>query len=194
MSNWSLASCKELHAYRVDDQLIIVARGEKPTPCYEVKIEQLPTLIEPPEFAVMWWSRPGICPQIVVPYRVVGRFPWKNTAKEVAVHCREGKKMVKIEPAPDVLSRQMSLSGGGDIPTPFAKIPAPFTQRDEGIGYSDSFSFEEAFHNAINSLPPEKPSGVADGMTVIHVVDTGAEFGGFLGLHRMFVRVVRFSQ
>ena len=193
MPNWQPAECDEIRAFDAGTELIMVASGKKPSPCYEVEIIQLPIDIFPPAFEVRWRPKPGVfCPQIVVPYHVSQGFPWGAAAKEVTVYCQGGPRKVKVEP----IITNAALGGGGDIPSPFAaasgEIPAPFKHRDEATGYSESFTFEEAFQDAIHKLPPEKPSG-ADLLTIVNVSAIGAEFGGIIGLNRMFVKVVRFT-
>lgn len=57
------------------------------------------------------------------------------------------------------------------------------------IGYSDTWSFEEAFGDAVKNLPPAY-SGEADHLTTVRVTSMGAQLGGFAGFHRMFVAIV----
>jgi hypothetical protein len=58
----------------------------------------------------------------------------------------------------------------------------------EAIGYSNSFSFDEAFRDAMQNLKPRPPSH-PDEMTGFTVTGIGAQFGGIAGLRRMFVRI-----
>ncbi len=59
------------------------------------------------------------------------------------------------------------------------------------MGYSESFSFDEAFMNAIHALPEDNSPVYPDKMTVVRVVEIGARFGGFAGFNHMYVRVRR---
>lgn len=113
------------------------------------------------------------------------------------------------------LAPQASDSGGG-MPSPFTAaggdVPFPFrlgklleTGRGEDIeflsrsnvgfhaatGYSEKFSFTEAFQNAIHNLPPDT-NPFPDKLTNVSVVGLGANFGGIAGLNRMYVRVVSY--
>jgi hypothetical protein len=109
-----------------------------------------------------------------------------------------------------------SKSGGGGMPSPFAAsggdLPFPFrlsklfeTGRGEDIqfmsagdvslhiatGYSESFSFSEAFQDAIANLPPDLDP-FPDKLTNVRVVGIGGNFGGIAGLNRMYVTVASF--
>jgi hypothetical protein len=59
------------------------------------------------------------------------------------------------------------------------------------MGYSKSFSFDEAFKNAIDALPADTTPVYPDKMTGVRVIDIGATFGGFTGVAQMYVRVQR---
>lgn len=59
----------------------------------------------------------------------------------------------------------------------------------EAEGYSESFSFDEAFMNALHALPEDTTPVYPDKMTVVRVVDIGVRFGGFAGFNHMYVRV-----
>lgn len=55
------------------------------------------------------------------------------------------------------------------------------------IGYSNIFSFDEAFRNAVQSLPTR--DDIADKMEYITVKDIGAHIGGFAGIRQLFVKI-----
>lgn len=136
------------------------------------------------------------------------------------VHHSGGAERVQVnvvELAPEQ-TKQFALdnaTGGDGMPSPFAAsgdVPFPFrlsklfeTGRGEDIeflsrsdvglhtatGYSESFSFTEAFQNAIGNLPPDT-NPYPDKLTNVTVVGIGANFGGIAGLSRMYVTVVSF--
>lgn len=95
--------------------------------------------------------------------------------------------------------------GGGDVPFPFSLSGLLETGRAEDIkfltrnevglhtatGYSNSFSFTEAFQDAIGNLPPDA-NPFPDKLTNVRVVGVGANFGGIAGLNRMYVTVASF--
>jgi hypothetical protein len=137
------------------------------------------------------------------------------------VHHRDGveKVQVNVIELPEKRTKLLAVKeagGGGGMPSPFSAsggdVPFPFslselfeTGRGEDIkflnrndvslhtatGYSNSFSFTEAFQNAIENLPPD-PDPFPDKLTNVTVVRVGGNFGGFAGLSRMYVTVVSF--
>ncbi len=58
-------------------------------------------------------------------------------------------------------------------------------------GSSESFSFDEAFENAIHALPEDTTPVYPDKMTTVRVVEIYATFGGITGVAQMYVRVHR---
>ena len=101
--------------------------------------------------------------------------------------------------------RPSSFAAGEDVPFPFrvAKFiesghgqDIEFSSRSDvtlhtATGYSNSFSFTEAFKDAIGNLPPDT-NPYPDKLTNVRVVATGAHFGGIAGWNRMYVTVVSF--
>ena len=69
--------------------------------------------------------------------------------------------------------------------------------REEGCGaatatgYSESFSFDEAFKNALDALPADTTAVYPDKMVIVKVVEIGARFGGIMGVAHMYVSVRR---
>jgi len=59
------------------------------------------------------------------------------------------------------------------------------------MGYSESFSFDEAFRNATNALPEDTTPMYPDKMTGVRVVEIGATWGGIAGVAHMYVIVER---
>jgi hypothetical protein len=61
-------------------------------------------------------------------------------------------------------------------------------QPSEATGYSDSFDFAEAFHDAIRQLP-DRGAGIPDWLNTYEVTSIGAEIGGIAGFNHMYVKV-----
>jgi hypothetical protein len=61
---------------------------------------------------------------------------------------------------------------------------------DEATGYSDAYSFEEAFEDARRQLPPVDPPH-PDYMEYVRVLEIGSESGGLVPLNRLYVKVSR---
>lgn len=59
---------------------------------------------------------------------------------------------------------------------------------DEATGFSKKLSFDEAFANALASLPVTTTT-TADAMDRVHVLEIGALFGGVAGFHDIYVRI-----
>jgi|GEM_PF-4829033 len=57
-------------------------------------------------------------------------------------------------------------------------------------GYSDSYSFTEAFQDALHQLPPPR-CPYPDQLLVTRVVDMGSQQGGIVGWNRLYVRIER---
>jgi hypothetical protein len=208
-------------------QLIIWAKGPKPTPCHEVRIERWPYRIYPPQYQVVACVDEGrICPQMLVTYSIAAYFSISNETLEAmggvaVVHHRGGAEKIRIDviKLPQEQTKEFApenARGGDGMPSPFAAtsndLPFPFslsrmieTGRGEDVkflarsevglhtatGYSESFSFREAFQNAIGNLPPDTNS-YPDKLTNVRAVAVGANFGGIAGLNRMYVTVSSF--
>jgi hypothetical protein len=120
---------------------------------------------------------------------------------------------------PKAKGQGAQAASGSGVPSPFSLdeggMPYPFrlskvleTGRNEDIellsskdldsgrigvhtatGYSNTFSFTEAFQDAVNNLPPDE-NPFPDKLTTVRVTGIGAQFGGFAGFNRMFVSVL----
>jgi hypothetical protein len=168
-SPWQVARVKTAEAYSLVGHLILIVTGDKPAPCYQVRIEHVFT-IAPPDTFIVEWRQNGPCPQVVTPYREVAIFNIGSTPDKIAVLTAEGTKTVTVKHLP--------LREGAAAE---AKTAGPRT----ATGYSSAFSFEEALNNAIRKLPPNFP----DELQHFTVTETGAIVGGIAGIHRMFVTI-----
>jgi hypothetical protein len=170
-----LAQVDSASAYLRGDDLILRAAGTKPTPCYEVSIEELPMTIFPPEFAVTWTSGAALCAQVVTPYEVVQQFSLGSAGFEkISLHTAGGTLELPVEQIPEA----RAVAEGSPIPS------GPV----EAVGYSDSWDLGEAMKDAIASLP-DRGAGIPDWLSTYRVLEIGAEVGGIAGWNRMRVRV-----
>lgn len=200
--NWDLAKTvpESLFAYSFDNDLIIRATVLLPTPAYEARIITSPLDIYPPQYLVEARLDPnyhGAAPDVVVPLPVVGFFGYSDDQKDADVHDADGGHLVRIQPWRIV--DWVKSGGGGEIPHPIKETMDSPTlagsgklevTRDTATGYSASFSFDEAFRNAISALrKSEHPN--PDVATRVSVVSIKGMMGGFMGLHGMFVTVKR---
>lgn len=169
-SPWEFARVNTAEAYSLAGHLIIVVTGDKPTPCYQVRIEHVITVAPPDTFAVEWRAIGGLCPTVVTPYRKAATFNIGSTPDKIALLTADGTKTVTVTHLP------VAGKAGAE-----AAKRGPRT----ATGYSSRFSFEEAFDNAIQQLPPSFP----DELQQFTVTETGAIVGGIAGLHEMYVTI-----
>jgi len=93
---WEPADVERLRASWVDGHLSIAASGEKPTPCHDVAIVQLPIGISPTQFAVRW-RQPRRCIEVITPYHVVESFPLSDKPDSITVYTSKGWQKVPVE-------------------------------------------------------------------------------------------------
>ncbi|PXX10298.1 hypothetical protein [Mycolicibacterium moriokaense] len=172
-----LAQRDTIQAFRAGRYILIVAKGDLPTPGYEVDIEPNLLQIFPQQYNLVRRSRPGIWPQVVTPYTVAEVFAYPEDQAVVTVHHADGQDQVRIEESGLHLAHftdVVSVSG--------------FAASNEATGMSSRLRFDEAFAHAVANLPPSEPSH-PDELTSVKVIETGALFGGFAGFHHLYVKV-----
>ena len=179
-----LASRTKIRAFRIDQNVLLVAEGELPSPGFRVDVRQDPRRIFPPQFDLLRCQRPGIFPQVLTPFRYAEtvRFPAEQSA--VTVHHADGADQVPIEDYGKELEAYADVvRGSPDRPCP--------PGADEATGFSGNLSFDEAFAHALANLPPLDLTGTADVLVRVQVVEIGGLFGGIAGFNDLFVRVCR---
>lgn len=177
------AQRNQIRAFRAGQYVLIVAEGNRPSPGYRIDI--VPSLLKifPQQFNLVQCPLPGIFPQVITPYRYAESVPFPPDRDTVTVHHAEGSDPVKIEECPaELAGYSHAIKGDGSRSCP--------PGADEATGFSKKLSFEEAFANALASLPPIEPP-VADALSRVQVVEIGGLFGGFAGFNDLFVRICR---
>jgi hypothetical protein len=178
---WELAQRKKIRAFRAGRYLLVVAEGDLPTPGYDLDIQQSPIRIFPQQYNLLRRERPGVWPDVVLPYRYAEVVGYPADQPVVTVHHRDGADVVDIEAC------------GEDL-APFAAVVADRrsavseSAAREATGMSRNLSFDEAFADAVAQLPPPA-SQHPDQLTSVVVVETGGLFGGFAGFHHLYVRI-----
>ena len=172
-----LAQRDTIRAFRAGRYILIVAKGELPTPGYDVDIEPSPLRIFPQQYNLLRRSRPGIWPAVITPYTVGEVFVYPEDERKVTVHHADGQDQVDIEESGLDLARFTEVVSAGG-----------FAATNEATGMSSRLRFDEAFANAIANLPKCPPTH-PDELTSITVLETGALFGGFAGFHHLYVKV-----
>jgi hypothetical protein len=66
-TGWELAQREQIQAFRAGRYVLIIARGDLPSPGYDVDIQQSPLRIFPPQFNLLRRERPGAWPDVVQP-------------------------------------------------------------------------------------------------------------------------------
>ncbi|MGI9484519.1 MAG: hypothetical protein ACR2RF_01295 [Geminicoccaceae bacterium] len=171
-----LANRSSMRILQCDGTILICAEGDLPSPGFEIKIEQSPLRIFPPQFNIVRCRQPGVFPQVITPYRICKSFPLGDKVPEITVNHAEGSDKVAIEPCgKDHYGYEESCRYSDDDQ---GGVPA--------TGRSASLSFDQAFADALAQLPP---SPVSDGQTRVRVTEIGGLFGGIAGFHELFVKI-----
>lgn len=167
------ASVTSVTAEQSGDTLTLTAKGETPTPGFEVSIEQSLLTVEPPAFTVLACPLPGMWPQHVAEFTVAARFHVGAKRDHVVVYTSEGPRDVPVEQGSD---EGAALTSGGD----------ETAGGDTATGYSSNLSYDEAFAAAVAALP-----GPPADFTHVRVEEVGGLFGGVVGQHDLYVKVRR---
>ncbi len=184
---------------QVPGQVIVHATGVHPTTGYKVYFEPYKM---PNAFALIHERPEGFVGEMVTPFAVSISYFARDKVKSVLVVDADGRHNVPVEQVPDT---HLVAKGPGDSPGPFT-LPsldkegsaAPeldarelVVRRAEGVGFSNTFSFQEALEGAISDAASKlPPSTVADQLIKVEVVSMGAEIGGIAGLHRLSIHVI----
>jgi hypothetical protein len=179
-----LAARTRIRALRVDQNLLLIAEGELPSPGFRVDIRQNPRRIFPPQFDLLRCPLPGLFPQVITPYRYAETVRFPADQASVTLHHADGADEVTIEDYGSELQPYAdALRGSPDRPCP--------PGADEATGFSSNLSFDDAFAQALANLPPLDLGGTADVLVRVQVVEIGGLFGGIAGFNDLFVRVCR---
>lgn len=174
-----LISATKLAAVHTGEMLVIIAEGEKPSPGHQVDIEVLKS--NPPQYSVVASAvGPVIC--VMTAYRYAEAFiePYQPIIK---VHTMDGTRDV------DVLRISAQSTGDGSVVANLFATAELSRRSNTAVGYSDTFSIEEAFKDAIGNLPPG-PAPYPDYLASVKIQEIGALYGGFAGYNgKLFVKV-----
>lgn len=165
-----LADVQTAKAFRLGETLVLTIAGDKPTPCHEVDIEELPIRIFPPQYSAVLTVDPlAICTDVVTPYRRTELFRLGGgDVESITLHTAGGDMDVPVE--------TLGAADAGAV------SPEP----GEAVGYSRNWDLGEAMQDALAQLPgPEGP----DQLATYTVVEIGAQVGGIVGFNHLTVRV-----
>ena len=170
-----------IRAFRTGRYLLIAAAGELPSPGHEVDIAHSPADVFPPMCDLLQRQRPGEWPAVVVPYRYGEVVPCPEDQPTVVVNHADGQDEVAIEPCGPEMAEFAAVMG--DRPEGAAGAL-------DAVGMSPRLSFDEAFADALATLPPATAPH-PDALSRVQVVDIAGLFGGIAGFHHLAVRVRR---
>lgn len=179
-----LAKREWIRAYWQRGQLLLVARGTVPEPCYEVGIDRNVLTDSPTEFILYRWRTALVCPDVVVPFTTFESFPLETQPDSVVVHHEDGRDDLTIndDESPSFAAAELTplrALAGGEAEGFY-----------EATGMSATMSFDEAFSDAVSRLP-EWPPSMPDELSTVTVSEIGAWFGGIAGFHHLVVTVRR---
>jgi flagellar biogenesis protein FliO len=184
LNDCELGARTRIRVVRVDQNLLLIAEGELPSPGFRVDIRQNPRRIFPQQFDLLRCRLPGSFAQVITPFRYAETVRFPADQAVVTVHHADGADQVTIEDYAEELQAYADvLRGSPDRPCP--------PGADEATGFSGNLSFDEAFADALANLPPLDLGGTADVLVRVQVVEIGGLFGGIAGFNDLFVRVCR---
>lgn len=176
-----LSSRRVIRAFYGRGHLVVAAEGDLPSPGFDVDIERSLLTVEPPQFSLVRCRKPGVFPQVVTPFRYCELFLIGPRRDTVVVRHADGDDEVAVEDLEDKLADGIGR---------FLPGPGAGERENEAVGRSARLSFDEAFADALDNLPPVTPSH-PDQLEQVEVVDIGALFGGIAGFRHLFVKVRR---
>ena len=96
--------CKAIYvAQQIAGEVIIIAFGRHGVAGYEVRFQDTPIAVFPPEFRLVHTAPSGPTAQVETEFVVFKTFPSFKPIKTVVVHDADGKHDVKVEQTPEVV-------------------------------------------------------------------------------------------
>ncbi len=80
-------------------EVIIIAKGENPTPGFEMKLVQSPLRIWPPQWMLARKRPDGIVAQVITPFEVTGSFKSDDPINAVRISDAAGRHEIPVEQA-----------------------------------------------------------------------------------------------
>jgi hypothetical protein len=112
-NGWRLANKPEVvQAFGDGERILFFVLGQKPTPCFEVRIVLGPEDIWPPIFNLEWMETGEVCPDVITGYYLVTCLPLGKT-DYVTLRYEEGTQRVDVQPVdPTTLNGACEQAGG----------------------------------------------------------------------------------
>ena len=99
--NPTLATADHLTASQIPGRVVLKASRSKPTPGHEVRFEESPLTVFPPEFSLVLIPPAGIVQQVITPFEADTFFAATERVKTVKVPDAAGRHEVPVDQAQD---------------------------------------------------------------------------------------------
>ena len=97
----TLATADSLIATQTPGLVTIVAIGNKPTPGHEVRFQDTPIAVFPPQYRLILIEPTSPSADVVTPYRAETNFPSEDIISTVTVFDASGKHEIPVDQAQD---------------------------------------------------------------------------------------------
>lgn len=118
-NGWQPAGHPEvIEAFCGGGRILFFVLGEKPTPCYEVRIVLGPEDVWPPIYNLEWMETGDVCPDVVTGYYLVTCLEIGECPKYVTVRDRDDSYRVEVRRVSEnVINGACQQAGGGAAPS-----------------------------------------------------------------------------
>ena len=181
--SWQPASRELVRIFYAHNQHIAVVTGKKPRHCAAVDLIRSSRQSGTPTFSIVRSASgdPEVVDATADRYYLVKPLLPGPARAHIKVRHLGGVQRVAVE----------TLSTNGRQTHGKWATPAIARRQDDvesALGYSQNFSMDEAFNDALNHLPVLGDRR-NNRLTLVDVVSMGAIYGGFSGFSRLFVKV-----
>jgi hypothetical protein len=180
MTSWKRMSKDTVRILFTQNQHVVIVTGKKRSRCAEIELVEMTQNPRIPVLAIQCRCNDiaeHSCYSGYANYCVVMPVLAGTLRPYISLLHRDGTEVVKVETLPALV-----LGDAGN-----AGLLA------SAIGFSQNYSLDEAFNDALKKLGLCPSSSSERETSVVDVVSMGAVYGGFSGYSRMFVRVEQSS-
>jgi hypothetical protein len=180
MTSWKRLSKDLVRTFFNQGQHIAVVTGKKASRCSEIELVEVTQNTRIPVLAIQCQCNhisDHACYSVHENYCLVKPVFAGPFRPFISFLHREGSEVVKVE----------------TLPAAVLADTAPPGVLASAIGFSQNYSLDEAFNDALQKLGLSPSLDSKREPSVIDVVSMGAVYGGFSGYSRMFVRVEQSS-
>ncbi|MGH3917397.1 MAG: hypothetical protein ACRDTC_28890 [Pseudonocardiaceae bacterium] len=114
------AQRNQIRAFRAEQQVLIIAEGELPTPGFDVDIQESLLRIFPQQFNLVQCPKPGNFAQVITPYRYAELVTFPVDQETVTIHHADGSDVVRIEECPVGSTSDRATTGDQETVLPAA--------------------------------------------------------------------------